>query len=344
MPPVRRCRRSSPSPFTPATWPTRSPGGWGDTYYAVGTGGAESRGQHRPTRVLPVLRSTDLQHWESLGLALDPPADERHEMFWAPEVDPGDDGRFYHYYSAGGRHHGFRVRVATSDNPAGPYTNTGHPLTAFAETNNFAIDPDVFRDDDGQQYLFYATDFYDSDPAARPPVYRGTTLALRHLKSMTEADGPQVTLGRAHWAWQMYQKQREMGGVVADWYTMEGPTVVKRAGRYYCFYSGGNYQNDTYGLDDLWADRVTGPWHGAPGDDRGPQVMRTVPGRVTGPGHNSIVTTPDGRDLIVYHAWDGPDYKVRQMWVDPLEWTAAGPRVARFAERIAAADRAAPAR
>ena len=308
-------------------------------YYAVGTGGPESRGQPRSNRELPIIRSQDLQHWESLGLALNPPAGERREMFWAPETAVGGDGRTYLYYSVGGRHHGFRIRAAVGDKPDGPYTDVGSPLTDPAVTNGFAIDPHVFRDDDGQRYLFYATDFYDSDPAATPPVYRGTALAMRHLRSMTELDGPQVTLGRAHWPWQRFEKQRRMGGVVGDWYTMEGPTVVKRAGRYYCFYSGGNYQNDTYGLDYLWAGDVHGPWHGAAGDDRGPQVMRTVPGRVTGPGHNSIVTTPDGRDLILYHAWDGSGYHTRQLWIDPLQWTPAGPRVARFAGRIAEAAR-----
>ena len=310
----------------------------GDTFYAVGTGGPESRGQTRPTRVFPVIKSHDLQTWESAGLALDPPADERRQLFWAPETAT-DGNRWFLYYSAGGRGRGFRLRVATSDHPEGPYADTGRPLTALADTNGFAIDPHVFRDDDGQRYLFYATDFYDEQPTATPPTYRGTALAMRHMASMTELDGPQVTLMRAHASWQRFQKQRKMGGVVADWYTLEGPTVVKHDGRYYCFYSGGNFQDDSYGLNYLTADHVRGPWRDA-GGGRGPQVMRTVPGRVLGPGHNSVVRSADGREFIVYHAWDA-GFRTRQMWVDPLRWTADGPVVDRFAERIAEANRAA---
>ena len=308
----------------------------GDRYYAVGTGGPESRGQPRPAGAFPLARSADLQHWESAGLALTPPADERGELFWAPETAT-DGRRWFLYYSVGGRRHGFRLRVATSDRPEGPYLDTGTPLTDPAATNNFAIDPHVFQDDDGQRYLFYATDFHDSDPAAVPPVYRGTALAVRHMRSMTELDGPQQTLMRAHSRWQLFQKQRLMAGVRGDWYTLEGPTVVKHAGRYYCFYSGGNFQDDTYGLNYLWADRVAGPWHDA-GDGRGPRVMRTVPGRVRGPGHNSVFVAADGQEFIAYHAWDEA-MKARQMWIDPLRWTADGPEVDRFIARIAEADR-----
>ena len=118
-------------------------------------------------------------------------------------------------------------------------------MTDVAETNHFAIDSDVFRDDDGQWYLFYATDFYDSDAT----TFRGTALVIDRMKSMTELEGhPQVVM-RAHWQWQIFLRDGLMGGKVADWYTLEGPSVVKRGGRYYCFYSGGNYQNDTYGVD-----------------------------------------------------------------------------------------------
>ena len=195
--------------------------------------------------------------------------------------------------------------------------------------NDFAIDSDAFIDADGQAYLFYATDFYDADAT----TFRGTALVMDRLQTMTELAGTPQTVMRAHWPWQIFERDRLMRGVRQDWYTLEGPCVVKRGGRYYCFYSGGNYQNDTYGVDYLVADRITGPWTEV-GRERGPQIMRTVPGKVSGPGHCSVVASPDGeRDFIVYHAWD-PTMQKRQMWVDPLIWTEHGPRVERFIERI----------
>jgi hypothetical protein len=50
------------------------------------------------------------------------------------------------------------------------------------------------------------------------------------------------------------------------------------------------------------------------------------PGRVLGPGHNSIVLGPDGQtEYIVYHAWD-INLEARRMCVDQLIWTPSGPR------------------
>ena len=46
------------------------------TYYAVGTGEKETRGEDASGRVVPMLRSKDLQHWEQVGPVLVPPPEE----------------------------------------------------------------------------------------------------------------------------------------------------------------------------------------------------------------------------------------------------------------------------
>jgi GH43 family beta-xylosidase len=63
-------------------------------------------------------------------------------------------------------------------------------------------------------------------------------------------------------------------------------------------------------------------------------VIRTIPGKILGPGHNSIVTAGDGHDYIVYHAWNHA-MEDRELWIDPLIWTREGPKVPRFADYIA---------
>ena len=251
------------------------------TYYAVGTGQSEAGDETLPDKVIPMIKSRDLQHWEPVGHLLTPPSEERGGSFWAPEIHL-DNATFYLYYASNGGgkdDKGFHLRVATSKNPEGPYTDTGHPLTDLAR-NNFAIDATAFRDDDGQWYLFYATDFYDSDAT----TFRGTALVMDKLKTMTELDGHPQTVMRAHWSWQLYLHNRLMGGVRADWYTLEGPCVTKHGGKYYCFYSGGNYANDTYGVDYLVADQITGPWRET-GQYRGPpdHAKRSQPGHWAGP-------------------------------------------------------------
>ena len=304
------------------------------TYYAIATG----HGTHDvcPTtgRVIRMIKSTDLRNWQPVGHVLEQPEEERGYCYWAPEIAI-EGGRFYMYYHTNGsgtRTHGtenyFRVRCAVADRPEGPYFDVGNALTEYATTNNFAIDSSPFRDDDGQWYLFYSPDFHDFNES----TFRGTALTVDRLVGMTRLAGEPKTVMRAHWPWQMFTKDRDWVGVRQDWYTLEGPFVVKRNETYYCFYSGGCWENETYGVDYLTAPHPLGPWteHGC---THGPQVTRTIPGKVRGPGHNSVVQSPDGKDFIVYHAWDAAMTR-RQMWIDPLEFTPDGPRVARFADVI----------
>lgn len=293
------------------------------TYYAVGTGKRERELGATGDTAIPLVKSNDLQHWTAVGNALQVPDAEQGGKFWAPEV-AFHDGLFYLYYHPNGSRKGFRIRVAVSADPEGPYVDTGVPLTNV-EHNPFAIDAHPFQDDDGAWYLFYATDFYDEDAQ----TFRGTALVVDKMLAMTQLENsPQVVM-RAHWQWQCYERQRDKGGTVADWYTLEGPTVRKHAGRYYCFYSGGCFQDETYGVDYLVAGNVLGPWEEI-GGAYGPQLMRTVPGEVRGPGHHSLVSSPDGtQDFAVYHAWN-PEMTHRQMWIDPLLWTPQGPIIERF--------------
>jgi len=77
-------------------------------------------------------------------------------------------------------------------------------------------------------------------------------------------------------------------------------------------------------VDYAVADTVLGPYSDA-GNDAGPRVLRTIPGKVIGPGHNSIVRGPDDKDYLAYHAWDAA-MTARRLCIDPLAWTAHGPR------------------
>src|SRR6185503_401605 len=132
---------------------------------------------------------------------------------------------------------------------------------------------------------------------------------------------------RARYAWTLYEAKRRMDvyGKTFDWHTIEGPAVLEHGGRYYCFYSGSNYQTKRYGVDYVVADKVMGPYSGQGSSAR---VLKGIRGKVRGPGHHSVVTGPDGKtEYIVYHAWDAK-MTVRQMCIDRLVWTPAGPRCA----------------
>jgi beta-xylosidase len=287
-------------------------------YYAVGTGAHEANGD-LGDQVFPMLQSPDFFHWVSAGNAMWRPDGALGTHFWAPEI-AWAEGKFHLYYSVGFEDKNHQLRVASSDFPSGPFIDLGKSLLA-PERCAFAIDPHPFRDDDGRWFLFYARDFLDCGAGA----CAGTGLMVARMRTLTELADEGTLVLRPRHAWQRFEKDRLMYGRRWDWHTLEGPCVRKHAGRYYCFFSAGRWENETYGVDYAVADSVLGPYVAA-GNESGPRVLRTVPDRVLGPGHNSIVLGPDDRtEYLVYHAWDRHK-TARRMFLDPLDWTAEGPR------------------
>jgi GH43 family beta-xylosidase len=258
--------------------------------------------------------------WHPAGTALTHPDAALGTHFWSPEVAFWQ-GTFYLYYSVGHEDKNHQLRVATSDRPLGSYEDTG---ICLVDPNRcpFAIDPNPFQDDDGQWYLFYARDFLDTSNGARV----GTALAVDRLVTITQLAGEEKTVLRARHDWQRFMANRLMYGERYDWHTLEGPCVCKHEGRYYCFYSGGRWETESYGVNYGIADHVLGSYSDA-GNEASPRVLKTVLDRLIGPGHNSIVLSPDQQtEYLVYHAWSR-DRTVRQMCLDPLHWTPEGPRV-----------------
>ncbi|HYP05955.1 MAG TPA: glycoside hydrolase family 43 protein, partial [Bryobacteraceae bacterium] len=283
---------------------------------AVGTRAAEEQGD-AGGRVLQMLRSVDLATWTPMGSALTALTPGKGDAYWAPEVAFAD-GRFWLYYSVGRGDKAHHIRVAVSKTPDGPYEDCGARVTSPYEIP-FAIDASPFQDDDGQWYLFYARDFLDTE---RP----GTVVVVDRMVDMTRLAGEPVVVARAQHEWQRFVSNRVMYGGVYDWHTIEGPCVRKHDARYYCFFSAGRWENESYGVDYAVADHPMGPWACDSNDD-GARVLRTIPGELIGPGHNSITQSSDGAtDYIVYHAWDA-GMTARRIFLNPVVWTPEGPRV-----------------
>jgi len=286
------------------------------TYYAFGTTGAE---RLRDGRIFTVIKSRDLAHWQEVGGAVMEPSNDRRFQYWAPEVTEAG-GLFYLYYAMGGvEPEKFELRVATSPRPEGPYVDNDQPLID-CHSNRFTIDPFPFRDSDGQWYMFYACNFTNTTGG----VFPGTALMVDRLVDMAKLAGDCQVVVRAKYPWTLYEANRRMDvyNDTFQWHTIEGPCVLKHDGKYYCFYSGANYQTRRYGVDYVVADKPMGPYTGQ-GDHA--RVLASIGNNVRGPGHHSIVTGPDGRtQYMVYHAWD-PGMKRRWMCVDKLVWTKDGP-------------------
>lgn len=288
-------------PFVLRTDGPGSPG-----YVAYGTGSRVG------DRAFEVLVSPDLVSWTSVGAALEALDPDVGTDYWAPEVAE-HDGRWWMYYSVGHGDVGQNLRVAVADAPLGPFRDCAVALTPH---ERFSIDAHPFQDLDGTWYLFYARDVLDGERV-------GTMLAVDVLEQMTRLRGEPRSVLSPTDDWQIYQRQREMYGGVHDWHTLEGPFVVRRGGRYYCFYSGGSWQGPGYGVAYAVAEHPLGPWVEVPGS---PRVLRTIPGKVVGPGHVCVVRAPYGGDVMVYHAWD-EGLTARSMCIDPIRWTDDGPTV-----------------
>lgn len=275
-------------------------------YYAFGTGEGET------SQSLVGLVSDDLVGWEPLGPLLEPsavPADATH--LWAPEVARVGE-EYVIWYSAGRGDRGHRLRAAASAQPEGPYRDLAADL---APDEPFAIDPHPFQDHDGTWYLFYAVDRLEQERV-------GTAIVVDRMPSPGRLAGDPRAVVTPSSDWQLFLAGRTMYDAVHDWHTCEGPFVVHREGRYWCLYSGGNWQQPSYGVSVASAPHPLGPWTEEPGEV--PRVIRTRPGVVLGPGHASVVTDAAGEDWLVYHAWDA-EGTARRMCLDRLRWTPSGP-------------------
>ncbi len=269
-------------------------------------------GAWRDGRWFGVLRSRDLARWEEVGGAMEP-LPGAWPCLWAPEVSL-HGGRFYLYYSCGDEAT-MQIRVAVAEHPAGPFRDSGRRLTA----EPFAIDPHVFADEDGARYLFYATDFLEHS-------HVGTGTVCDRMRDPFTLAGRPTPVTRPRYDWQVFDPARIAKGGVR-WHTIEGSFVLKRKGRYYQMFSGGNWQNLSYGVSYAATEQIgrDDEWEQAADGQAVLPILRTIPGQVIGPGHNSAVRGPDNRELYcVYHRW-APDGSARLMAIDPLDW--AGERM-----------------
>ena len=96
--------------------------------------------------------SMDAPHGKTTdhGVALhvkDVPWAER--QMWAPDA-ACKDGKYYLYFPAKDKDGIFRIGVASSDNPTGPFAAQPEAIKG-----SFSIDPAVFVDDDGKAYMYF---------------------------------------------------------------------------------------------------------------------------------------------------------------------------------------------
>jgi hypothetical protein len=71
------------------------------------------------------------------------------KQLWAPDA-AFKDGTYYLYFPAKDKNGVFKIGVAKSSSPTGPFKAEASPMT-----NSYSIDPAVFKDDDGSYYMYF---------------------------------------------------------------------------------------------------------------------------------------------------------------------------------------------
>lgn len=241
----------------------------------------------------PIRESTDLVNWQHQGVSVftrDNRPDWARDHFWAPELHRVGDLYVVYYTARASVTNRLCIGAAAARTPLGPYRDLGRPLVSAPVT---VLDPTFLRDDDGRQYLYWKADAGPGNPSGPICVQELTRDGLHLI-------GDHWEIARNDLPWE----ER----------LVEGPSVMKRDGMYYLFYSGGKFSTASYAVGVA---RSTSPVAGF--EKRGEPILRGSP-RWQGPGHNSIVSH-EGHDYIVYHAWEGERFRnVRPGLIDHIVW------------------------
>ena len=275
----------------------------GGSYYLFGTG-----------RGIPMHRSPDLVHWESIGQVFDSlPA-------WAPAAVPGVrnsiwapdislfNGKYHLYYSLStfGRNTS-AIGLATNvtldpGDPRYRWVDQGKVIQSVAENQWNAIDPNVVLDTTGQPWLSWGS-FWGGLKMRR--LDRETGLASRTDSTLHSLAARPVDK------------------------SIEAPFIIYRDGYYYLFAS---YDFCCRGAESSYrvvvgrSRAVTGPYvdrYDVPMVLGGSTPLLSGAGRVRGPGHNAVIREGDAY-LLVHHYYDAEEGGRSRLQIRPLTWTRDG--------------------
>ena len=214
---------------------------------------------------------------------------------WAPAAIHAN-GKYYLFFSGndiqsndetGG------IGVAVADRPEGPYRDAlGRPLIDRIVHGAQPIDQFVFRDDDGEYYMYYGGWGHCNMVRLAPDL----------LSVIPFEDG-------------------ETFKEITPENYVEGPFMLKRQGKYYFMWSEGGWGGPDYSVAYAIADSPFGPF------ERVGKILQQDPGVATGAGHHSVIRIP-GKDewYIVYHRrpLGDTDMNHRQTCIDRMEFDDEG--------------------
>jgi GH43 family beta-xylosidase len=177
------------------------------------------------------------------------------------------------------QHRMFALTCDDADPLTGAWQERGQVKTPF---DTFALDATTFMHQGKQWYLW---------AQKAPDIAGNSNLYLAELENPWTLKGQPVMLSKPEFDW-------ECRGFLVN----EGPAVIVHGNRLFVSYSA-SATDENYCMGLLWIDLDADPmqasnWHKSPQ----PVFTTSYENRQYGPGHNSFTQTPDGRDVLVYHA------------------------------------------
>jgi beta-xylosidase len=265
-----------------------------DTYYLYGTAAGDG---------LFVWTSPDLVNWTHRGHAFKRTPDTwSRRDFWAPELFK-HNGKFYlHFTAMGGREKDRRQRrvvLAVGDSPLGPFKEIKAPW--YDGVDRPVIDGHVFRDNDGQLYLYTVQ-------LDVPPKHACFEILVRKLDANLNPSAETTVCISPTLDWE---------GEMVN----EGPFVLRRGDTYVLTWSANPFWDRNYSVGLATAKSPLGPW------TKSPQPILKPSDHVSGPGHHSFIESPDGKELfIAYHVHRDPKNGKagRLLAIDRVNWIDVG--------------------
>jgi GH43 family beta-xylosidase len=258
-----------------------------------------------------VWASSDFTNWQDKGLAYTADSNSFGKSeYWAPEVVE-HEGKYYMYYTARWKKNdSLRIGVAISHIPTGPFEDVSDkPMFDFGYA---AIDGNVLIDDDGKKYFYYSRDCSENIVDGR---HESHIYAAELNDDMISLKGEAVQITKPDQYWEKLSD---------DGYRWnEGPVVFKKNNLYYLMYSANFFASKSYSVGYATSTSPLGPFRKYENNP----VLSAVGTEVSGPGHNNIFMSPDGKEMLtVYHTHTNPAEGGgnRQLNIDRMGFRADG--------------------
>jgi arabinan endo-1,5-alpha-L-arabinosidase len=279
----------------------------GDSYYVFCTGPG-----------IPVRSSTDRINWNPPHKALDPVPSwtattipGSREFYWAPDVTYFDHKwHLYYAVSTFGRNRS-AIGLATNQtlDPSSPnykWIDEGPAVQSYPTDNFNAIDPHVALDEHGHPWMTFGS------------FWSGIKLLQLDVKTGKPSDPNQPPISLAF-------RPREQSPPDA----IEAPFIYRHGRSFYLFAS---YDfccrgvRSTYNIRVGRASQIAGPYvdrDGVPMLNGGGTSVIAGGDRWKGPGHNCVIHD-QGRDYLVYHAYDANANGLPTLRISELDWDHDG--------------------